>query len=610
MNYLKINMEIIKKNRPYMYQMLKESEIVNISDQISEIKSVLTKDNSKSLYINVEGKNYRFNSIYSPTNEARIWASQFEFKNLQCLLSLFGLGNGEFARGLLNIIRENDKLVIYEPSMKIFYHVINNYDITDILSHPRVSLSVEGINDFEFHNSLQTILNIDNISNQIMCTHPFYDKLFPESGIKFYKELKDCYINAKTNINTEIAFGKRFIDNILHNIRYLPNSISFNELKEILPKNVPVMVIAAGPSVANQIEDIRRAKRKAIIFAVDRILELLLDNDIIPDFVVTLDAMKPVKYFSERTDVTIPLLCFMQSNKDIMDRHKGKKIIVNCSEFLEPIYTNVNKIPPKILSSASVATLACLICVEMGYKDIILVGQDLAYDGEKSHSGKEEEINNTNRDVILEDIDGNSIRSRYDWKAFKIWYEDLIVLRPSLNIIDAKTKGAKINGAIVMPLTQAVDNYCKKEFGYSVLTQIDINTFDKEGIISIKNYLYKNCSNIDKIIKKAKKSIFYCNILINELKSKNSKSNLEMQYVHQLSRNNEYIQNSSIYDLIDIYVKAISMQDILEINKLSNDDLEYSINTYIKTKKINEAIIEAAKYIKPRLEEAISSLHE
>ncbi|MBB2184193.1 motility associated factor glycosyltransferase family protein [Lachnospiraceae bacterium MD1] len=608
MNYLENNMECIKKNRPYMYKRLIETETRDTSDQISEIKSVITKDNSKTLYIKKGTKYYRLNSIYSPSNEANIWADQFELKSLSSIISMFGFGNGEFARSLINRIRDKDILVIYEPSIEVFYHVIEEYDITDILSNMQVSFTVEKINDIEFHNTLRVVLDINNISTQIICTHPFYDKIFPESGVSFFKELKDSYYNAKININTEIAFGKRFIENTLHNIRYLRDSISIHELKSIVPTDIPAMIIAAGPSVSEQIEYIRQAKGKVVIFAVDRILEFLLENGIEPDFVVTLDPMKPVQFFSNRTDVTIPLLCFIEANHEILDRHIGKKIFCNCTDFLKQVYENINKKPPMVLSSSSVATLSCLVCVELGFTDIILVGQDLAYDGNKSHSGREEISPNTNRDIELEDIEGKPIRSRYDWKSFKIWYEDLIALKPHINIIDAKTKGAKINGSTIMPLKDVLVKYCNQEFDYNTIANININTFDQEGIYAVKHYLDKNYNNIEKIIKKAKGSIKYCNILIDEINHKKFNSGIELQYVTKIRKNNQFIQKSSLYKLIDIYVKAVSMQDILEMNKLSEDYSENKLITYMKTKKINEAIIEAADFIKPKLEDAIKQV--
>lgn len=602
------NLECIEKHRDYMYNLLKDFNMSEASNRLEEVKSVDTKDKEKALIIKHNSTQYRLNSLYRPLDEADRWASQFDFQNIDNLITIFGLGNGTFVRTIMDKMGPNGILVIYEPCADIFQHVMENYDISDILTNNRISITVEKINDFEFHNTLRGVINIKNISNQIMCVHPQYDKIFPESCVFFWKELKDSYYSARLNINTEIFFGKRFIDNILKNIKYLADTCMLSELKELLPKDVPAMIVAAGPSVGRQIEELKRAKGRAVIFAVDRILEFLLDEGVEPDFVVSLDPKKPVKYFPNRPECNVPLICFQESNYEIMDIHYGKKIICNCSTFLRELYQKLGKVPPKTSSSASVATLTFSVCVELGFKDIILVGQDLAYDGERSHAGNKEEHYGTTKDLMLEGVDGKMIRSRYDWKEFVVWYQDMLTLLPDINVIDAKEKGAKIKGTTVMPLREALSSYCKQSFDFSRRQLEERKTFNREDLIKVREYLSSSLVALGKIVRRAKQSIKSCDLLIENCNS-NSLSDVEIQdLIKKLGRNNKYIEKQPIYLLMDKFVIASSAQYLMEINRLTDDYMKNNLNTYEKAKSIFQAVIDAAEYIKPTLEEAIEQV--
>lgn len=608
MNYYEKNLESIKEYKKYLHSSMKKANVSSELNQLDEIHTVDTKNKEQAVIIKLHSADYRLNSVYYPTQEAKKWVEQYNFKNLNNVISMFGFGNGIFARAIIEKMGENDTLLIYEPCTEIFYHVLNNYDITDILNDHRVSISIKDINEFEFHNSLQAVMNITNISSQIMCVYPQYDKIFPENCITFWKEIQDSYNHTKLNINTEIIFGKRFIDNILNNIGFIHNSNTLLELKDNLPKNMPAIVVAAGPSVEKNIIELKKAKGKAVIFAVDRILDYLLDSGVEPDFIVTIDPIKPLEYFTKRVDVDIPLICFLESNYEILNHHVGRKIICNCGGFLEPVYKDANKRPPQMNSSASVATVAFTACVHLGFERIILVGQDLAYDGEYSHAGVIEDRFGSTRDVMVEDINGGLIKSRYDWKEFLIWYQDMLIMHPKLQVIDAKEKGAKIKGSIVMTLKEAIDKYCNKEFNPNVISEhIDV-TFSKDELRILKDYLQDNMQTLGKIKKKADEAIVGYKKLIKENNKNNTSSYTEKNIFKKLTAINSYIAEQPIYLIMDNFIKATSAQHLSQMYHFTDDIKDDSINTYEKSICIFEAIIEAVEYIKPRLEEAIENV--
>lgn len=607
MDYYEKNMECMKEHRNHMYQSVMNADIEKVTNRLDDVISVETRDGQLAVAIRYQQEDYRLNSLYNPAQEAQKWVEQFDFRNINNVIAMYGLGNGIFARAIISRMNKGDTLVIYEPCAELFFHVLHHYDMTDLLCNPSVIIAVESINEFDFHNILQQKMDVTNIKGIIKCIYPGYDEIFTESCILFWKELKDAHNHAIIQANTGIAFGRVYIENLLKNIKYLPASSTIYELKKTLPKGVPAIVVAAGPSLSGQIESLRKAKGKAVIVAVDRILDVLLDLGIVPDFVFTLDPIKPVEYFTKRQEVSIPLLSFIVSNNKIFEIHKGKKFICNCSKFLVPFYKDINKIPPAIMASGSVATAAFTACVELGFENIILVGQDLAYQGNATHAGGIEEKLAFDTDIMVEGINGEMVKSRYDWKEFLVWYQDFLTIYPSVNVIDAKDSGAKIKGTKNMSLEEAMAKYSKGKEDFSVNEELLAQELSKEETDKLKDYLNSGVDQLTDIEAKAKKAIKICDRLIRD-NEKNILSKEIDKNLKSLKKINTFILEKKIYLLMDTYVTAVTTHKLADIYQFTDNLKNDSLSTYISSKVIFEAIIEAIDLIMPLLKKAIEEI--
>ena len=602
------NMECLKNIRPNFYKLILDFKNKDTFRDVDEVFSEETFNKENTLFIKKDGQLFRLNSKYNPSFEANQWVKQYEIHEFNNAVLMYGLGSGSFLRSMLKNLHKNDVALVYEPSIEIFFHVLERYDLTDIFSDTRLLIFIEHMNHFEFHFALREVMNVTNIHSQIICNHPYYNEIFSQGCVEFWKEIKDSYTSTIVNVNTEVVFGDKFIENIMKNIMFLKGSISIPELKTNIPEEIPAIIVAAGPSVEQNIEELKRAKGKAVIFAVDRILDYLLDSGLEPDFVVTLDPAKPIQYFSRREDVKIPLITFMQASHDVLLRHKGTKIICNCSSFLKEVYIENKKETPMTYSSTSVATVAFTVCMELNFKTIILVGQDLAYNGKASHAGNVSENIGEDKDVMVEGINGELIKSRYDWKNFLIWYQDMIQLHSELNVIDAKQTGARIKGTTVMPLEEAVKIYGKIDFdSKKIMERIPI-TFNPEEMIKVKEYLEDSVSNLNKIGIKSKEAIKHCDFLIKEYNKNNASNKKINDAIKKIGRVNDYIRKQPLYDMIDFYIMSSSVQNIAELYRFTGNIHEDNIKTYERAKHVFESIIQGLDFIKQRLEEAISNV--
>jgi len=606
MDYYNKNTQYLKEFRPDLLKAIEEKKLPTNSE-LEAIDSIITKDGNKAIVVRYKSKEYRLNSSYKPAEEAKRWAKAYEITGINSVLSMFGLGNGEFARALINKMNDTSYLLIYEPSYDIFSHTLKNYDITDIISNEKVLLFIEGINSGDFRKISSFLTSFTNLSTQKQCIHPKYDEIFAESAVKFYKDIKDNYISEVINTNTIKKLSKRMIDNIFCNMEFLKDSSSLAELKKILPDDIPAIIVAAGPSVEENIKELKRAKGRAVIFAVDSILKYLLNAGIEPDFVVTIDPNKSIRHFTGKNPVSVPLIAYMEANHELLKLHKGKKIFCSQNEFVNEIYRNVGKIPPYIEPSGSVAIVAFNVCLHLGIKEIILVGQDLAYKDNKTHAGRNNNVEfNPHTDVMVEGIHGESIRSRYDWHEYIRGYENIISQNPDITVIDAKKFGAKIIGTKVMDLKVAIDQYCNKYYEEIFNIENIENTFRDNEIKHIREYLHINLYTLTSIKNKITKAIKDCDILIKENYNPGSKKFTDA--LKRIEKTNKYIETQKIYSVIDSYVVAITTDEMTQIFKITDNIDEDNINTFKQAKAIYEAAIEAIDYVYPKLEEAIAKL--
>lgn len=607
MNYFESNMAAMKQIRNGLYKKIESYKEENSLDDSLLVESAQALDGSNYLLVQRNNALHRLNSFYSPKHEAEKWVEQYSFHNLNVVISVFGLGSGVFARELVKNKDTKDTIIIYEPSFGVFYHVLHHYDITDIINERSIILTIEGINEFDFHQALRSIVNITNIYSQIKCVHPGYEELFPEKAIYFWKEIKDTFVREKTNINTERYFGRRFIANGIFNTRYLKNSNRLIDIKEDINNNIPAIVVAAGPSLKDNIEELRKAKGKAYVFVVDRILDYVLDSGIEPDFIVTVDPIKPIEYFTTRTDVTIPLLCELDSNWEVLNQHKGRKIIYSCNQYYQRMYWAQKKEPPFINTGASVATSAFSACVFLGFKRIALVGQDLAYDGDLTHAGGTTEKLPTeqlqSQDIYVDGVNGEKVRSRPDWYQFLTWFKDAIILNPDIEVIDTKAKGAKIDGAKLMSLKDLIDKYGVDNAVDNNIISNKKSTFSDEEMEGVREYLSDTYEELHTLKRKAKDAIEICEEQLRIYKNNSSDNHITERNYKKLSKINEYIFKQPAYHLIDVYITAEATQQISEMYNFTNDDMQDKITTYEKSIAIFNAIIDGSDYTREVFEE-------
>ena len=606
---LEQNMSLMERLRPELYKRLKkvfESEEYSYSN----VEETETRDGNKALIVERDNTKYRLNSLYKPLKEAEKWADQYEFHNLSISVVMFGMGNALFVREMLNRLKPDASVYLFEPDLSVFLYVLNNINIVDILEDKRVYLFINNINEKEFSDLLQSDMDWVAVPTQIICNHPVYDKVYDEEFVGFLRVVHGANKMAKVNIDTEKHMSITLVDNAIRNLKYIKESNYVSEFIGKIPEELPAVIVAAGPSLDKNIDELKRAEGKAFIFATDTAVKYLLQHDIKFDAIITIDAKKGVWHLRDERCHNVPMFCVLEAKSNLMDMHIGRKIWFRGSVYMYDLYSRFNREFPGYNSGGSVATAAFSLCVSMKFKNIVLIGQDLAYSGGITHAGGV--IRNVQGDKegreLVESIDGGKVWSRYDWLIYLEWFENSIRDLKDINVIDATEGGALIHGSKVMALSEVIDQYCKEEFSFNGMLDKMPYTFSDEEYSEVKDNIMHLRKEFNDIKQKSKEGIKAAEKVISIINKGEDNPVNEAKNLKKVDKINKFLAKQDAYSILDVYITNSVSKDLQTVNMLSDDEDENMKKTLEISVSIYKALIEAVDTLTPVLEETLEKL--
>lgn len=458
------NLEILKQYHEDLY-----TQITGEDAQPSEDINILIGDalNGERFLVYQEGERIiALNSMYSPTHEAERYAAQFQPIVMGSAFLFFGLSNGLAIHKILEEKELINFCVVLEPSMLIFKKALQEFDLTDILKDARVSLLVGDIDFEKLELDIYKRITYDSWKRFRLCILSKYRELFSDTCAELIGLYNRVVSDREADLNTLIEYAETGMENEIQAMRWMMDCISYRSLEGNLDTEVPYIVVAAGPSLEKNVDILKRAKGKAVIVCVDTAAGFVLNHDIIPDMICCVDAEKELKLFEHPGIADIPIIVSTDTNYRVLERMgKCRPIYISISnDFLEREFQEKGLPVGYFDGGGSVATVLFQLGVELGFKRIVLVGQDLAFTDKKAHAGmgQYDDDDLVMGFSIVDGYDGGKVITREDLKNYIDWYNMRIPQLTGCEVINATEGGAKLKGAIQMPLTEVVDRYCTK----------------------------------------------------------------------------------------------------------------------------------------------------
>lgn len=605
------NLKILKERYSIIYDAIineleNESCVdVHVEAARKEGQVVVYHGHDKSVFLN---------SQYNPINEAnKFMAENFDMPD-EAVLIMFGLSNGYYADAYIKNAKENTKCIIYEPSKEIFIEVIRNIDITEILSSNRVCILVEGINDEDLNCIMDGWLQIYNVDyNRIVCV-PKYDEIFHRRYQLFLKSIKEIYEKFFIVKNTEANNGKQFVKNGIKNMIFFPGCRSSAELTNMFPDDIPAIVVSAGPSLEKNIELLKDAKGRAFVFATDSALKHVVAQGIMPDAVITIDPNKAVDNFVVEDVEVIPLFFEMYARTDILEYVKPKNLFFFSSDsFLwSKLFQEAGSKILDIPTGGSVATAAIANLVIWGFKKIILIGQDLAFTGNRMHAGEDKiEIHeNDSGYLTVKDINGEDVVIRKDYYLYLRWIEDVAFRYKDIEFVDATEGGAKKDHVIQMTFKDAISKYCTKYYGniQDILLTVP-RLFEGENEQLVMDAFY----HMQNDFKNMQKQLLLCrdDCLKGEEILQSQKIDIErLKSINEnIKLTDELIEYSDESAYIKKYVAGLEADIMSDMYEEDDDDIKESIRMYQKSRKYYDGILEILPELIELVNDSIRNLN-
>ncbi|MDR1410691.1 MAG: DUF115 domain-containing protein [Spirochaetaceae bacterium] len=203
---------------------------------------------------------------------------------------------------------------------------------------------------------------------------------------KAEKQLKFYIAKDGVNRNTLKKFGKRWVRNLAANMEAIRDIPGVELLSSCLPPEMPVLLVAAGPSLDEIAPLLPRLAERAVVAAVDTALRMLLRAGTPPDFVLAVD---PQFWNARHLDrVPFPASCFVAESAvypPVMRHSFGRAFL--CSSLFPLGKFIENRVDPKgaLGTGGSVATTAWDFARVLGTESLWLAGLDLSFPSLKTH---------------------------------------------------------------------------------------------------------------------------------------------------------------------------------------------------------------------------------
>ena len=341
---------------------------------------------SDVLTLSVNGKNVH--SKYDPLQEAEKMYDRLKQtrSNKHMNFCFFGLGLGYVTE---LFIRENKKvgIAVIEPDIFIFILFLASRKLDSFFSHNSLIL-------IPASPASETLSILENLK---LNTHnSFYLAPSLEVSAAWLKEFKVLQERGEKkyalNYNTLKKFYIRWLKNFIKNIDSSLSTDGVSVLKNIA-SSFPAVVIAAGPSLDAQLPVISKVQDELIIIAVDTSLKAVLNNGIVPDFVVLMDGQY-LNYLhiagipsSIESPMKAPILITEAAVYPQVFRERFSNFYLASSFFpLGRYIEDFIEMKGHLVAGGSVATTAWDFARFIGCSAIIMAGLDLAFTKKKTHA--------------------------------------------------------------------------------------------------------------------------------------------------------------------------------------------------------------------------------
>ncbi|EAK6950183.1 motility associated factor glycosyltransferase family protein [Campylobacter jejuni] len=519
------------------------------------------------------------------------------------VLYFYGFGNGILFKALLQN-KNHQHIIVFEKDIEIIWIMFHILDFSSELQSARLMVLENDklqAQDYTELCSSKPFFQFSRIYFLELMSH-YYER-FHEDILGLNKKLAENFKNIILRNGNDPLDALQGIEQFVYN---LPSMITHPSYKELLSKRKNLsdtaIIVSTGPSLTKQLPLLKKYANKATIFCADSSYPILAKHGIKPDYVCMLERTEITAEFFNHDfgefDKDIVFVCAGVVHPKAIEYLKDRNLVITQKVLAFPYYINLKDFSYAAVGFSVAHTLSYL-ATYLSHKNIIFIGQDLAY-AENGNSHPDDYQNSANYEsqmyehILTTAYGGNGkVETHSIWLLFKNWFENEMIpntRKMGITTYNCTEGGARIEGTIEKPFLWACENLLHKDLNkpFEKLEPLSLN---KQNEFLLKAYYkvyqsIKHCRDFSKILSNDFKKIQSIYLSLNE---KEEDINWAIRKIDEFKNKLENIKQ--MQDLYEI-LQPLRTQFELNLARI------YVLNPKTKEDAFNKSIL----WIKEHLE--------
>ncbi|HAN0527143.1 TPA: motility associated factor glycosyltransferase family protein [Campylobacter jejuni] len=504
MTFTPTQKELFNKNIEALSNILLKESLKEIKS--SKFELVLGKDN---LDINLKDTSDNTFLYENVIDELNSMLNTYNDKYLLYpVLYFYGFGNGILFKALLQN-KNHQHIIVFEKDIEIIWVMFHVLDFSNELQNSRLMILENDklqAQDYTELCSSKPFFQFSRIYFLELMSH-YYER-FHEDILGLNKKLAENFKNIILRNGNDPLDALQGIEQFVYN---LPQMITHPSYKELLSKRKGIsdtaIIVSTGPSLTKQLPLLKKYANKATIFCADSSYPILAKHGIKPDYVCMLERTEITAEFFNHDfgefDKDIIFICAGVVHPKAIEYLKDRNLVITQKVLAFPYYINLKDFSYAAVGFSVAHTLSYL-ATYLSHKNIIFIGQDLAY-AENGNSHPDDYQNSANYEsqmyehILTTAYGGNGkVETHSIWLLFKNWFENEMIpntRKMGITTYNCTEGGARIEGTIEKPFLWACENLLHKDLNkpFEKLEPLSLN---KQNEFLLKTY-YKVCKSIE-----------------------------------------------------------------------------------------------------------------
>ncbi|MCR2107110.1 motility associated factor glycosyltransferase family protein [Campylobacter upsaliensis] len=446
---------------------LLKQELLNIKE--SKFKLIVGENELDVNLLDEGGGGVMYqNPLVELKQSLEFYNEQFAFYPV---LYFYGFGNGLLYKALLANAHLKH-IVIFEKELELLFTIFHHIDFSNELKEGKIlifdanTIKAEELRCLCY---LEPFFSYARVYFLELCSD-YYEK-FSDDIIKLNQTLLQSFTYAICSQGNDPLDSLQGIEQFIIN---LPAQLTHPSLKEFLDKRRNIsknaIIVSTGPSLIKQLPLLKEYREKALIFCADSAYPILAKHNIKPDFVCMVERSDFTAEFFKHDfgdfDEGICFILVSLVHPNALNYLKDKNYILinktlNFAHFMD--FKEYDFEHPL----SNVACMAYSLACELGAKNIILIGQDLAYDENgfshpKDYQHGQDYEKDSAKFSILAYGGKGEVLTHTTWLLFKQNLED-IILHSNPTCYNATEGGARIEHCIEKSFKQCCEELLKEK---------------------------------------------------------------------------------------------------------------------------------------------------